>query len=330
MPEIDAVADGPQPDQRPPRKVSSKDRSGDDEDRHQYRGSPERGDEKASLVQEALGATQVCPQDRIEGESRHSEQEKNKALAHAEARQHPPLSAPSERGGEGGAEQDRLRSRVGPIVETGFAGAVSEEHRRLGCRGQHAQQREPEHGADSSEYRQHPHDEDGPEEIELLLDRQGPGVREGRRGPGRGEVVRSLCDEVPIGDVERRTEDVPAQGRIGPRWERQLRDEHHRHNQEEQTRQKPTRPPGPEVSEPDAPVALHFGQQQGGDQESGENEEGVDSEVATGQRADASVVREDARDSKGPHPIECGNVAEARVLSLSAFRMRTPTILLRG
>ena len=191
-------------------------------------------------------------------------------------------------------------------------------------------QRQPEHGADSSEYRQHPHDEDGPEEIELLLDRQGPGVREGRRGPGRGEVVRSLCDEVPIGDVERRTEDVPAEGRIGPRWERQLRDEHHRDDQEEQSRQKPTRPPGPEVSEPDAPAALHFGQQQGGDQESGENEEGVDSEIATGQPADASVVGEDARDSKGPHPIECGNVAEARVLALSAFSVRPPSSLLPG
>ena len=90
VPEIDAVADGTQPDQRPPRKVSPKDRSGDDEDRHQYRGRPERGDEKASLVQEALGAPQVCPQDGIEGESRHSEQEKGKALAHAEARRASP------------------------------------------------------------------------------------------------------------------------------------------------------------------------------------------------------------------------------------------------
>ncbi len=172
VPEIDAVADSPQPEQRPPRQVAPEDRAGDDEDRQHDRGRPERGDQETSFVEEVLGALQVCPQDGIEGESRHSDQEKDQALAHVEAREDPALSAPGERGGQGCTEQDRLRARIGPVVEAGFAGAVVEEHRHLGGRRQRAHQREPEHGADLSEDRQHAHDEQGPDEIELLLDGQ--------------------------------------------------------------------------------------------------------------------------------------------------------------
>ena len=59
----------------------------------------------------------------------------------------------------------------------------------------------------------------GPDQVELLLHRQGPQMSEGRRRTEPGEVRDVLEDQPPVAHVERRRHHVPARGSAAPiRW----------------------------------------------------------------------------------------------------------------
>ncbi len=99
---------------------------------------------------------------------------------------------------------------------------------------------------------QHSGEEERPDDVELLLDGERPGVLERGRHGGLREVAGARGDGVPIGEVEQGGDAVHGEVRDGAvRAHDDLLDGHRRHDTE-QGRQQPAGTPGPEAPEPDA------------------------------------------------------------------------------
>ena len=217
-------------------------------------------------------------------------------------------------GGEPGAEQDRRCARVGAEVRAAVVCARraerdrerTEANRPDDCNDEHAR------GKRESAQRQHdePKQEERPHQVELLLDRQAPGVVERRWRTEDRTVVVTVEDLAPVRDVPNRRKCVAADlvelaGLGDERRKRRNAGEH-----EEQRGQQTPRPASPERRELDRAGLLALGQQEAGDQETRENEEEVDAEVPAGQVP--SVKEDDRDDGSATRAVERRDMAQRR------------------
>ena len=164
------------------------------------------------------------------------------------------------------------------------------------------------------------HPEDGqqnerPDQVELLLDGERPGVLERRGVRHRREVVRVGGDEMPVRHVpERRqgvAEEVGGAQRLGEEGGRGTHDGEH----QEECRQEPAGPAPPERPQGDAPAALPFGQQERRDEVPGQNEEEIDAEVPADRPRRRSVEQDHTGDGERPDAVQGGEPAPGPGLS---------------
>ena len=153
------------------------------------------------------------------------------------------------------------------------------------------------------------HEDERPDEVELLLDRQAPQVAQQRRiGGVVGHVAEDLA---PVAEVEQRPRQVASHVASRRRRADDQRDggDHQQHHEE--GRQQPAGPPQPELSEVDPAVALALLDQQGRDEEAGHDEEDLDADPPAGHPAEAGVVAEHDQHRQGPQAVEARLVPEA-------------------
>ena len=161
------------------------------------------------------------------------------------------------------------------------------------------------------------HEQERPDEVELLLDRERPHVLERARDTVAREV-RARRDEVPVRDVEQRRRDVapqPVTDHCGGD-ERTPRD--HDPDQHQQGRQQPAQPARPEVEHVEPPVA-HPAEKQRGDQEPAEHEEDVDTKKARLRARQPKVERHHRRHREQAQAVE-------RVVAPGRFRDARPRL----
>ena len=225
---------------------------------------------------------------------------------------------------ERAAEQQRERAGVGAVVEPVGAGAVDRQHRTS---------RPPDAAAPAKASAktpapppaQHQQQQQRPHQVELLLDRDRPGVQQRRLRPEVIEVALAGNDEAPVGGVAQRRERVAAQRRARRHGGDEGSPGDHRRQQDRHRRQQPAGPAAPEAQQADPAGLAVLAQQQAGDQEAGKHEEDVDPEQAAGQPADAGVVAHDAQHGQRADPVERRNVLEpAATLAHRRARPRTP------
>ena len=160
-------------------------------------------------------------------------------------------------------------------------------------------------------HRQHQHQDERPEEVELLLDRERPHVLQQRRTARVLEVREVAEDEEPVLDVEQRGDDLAPQlvEHVGEEEDRVQRD-HEEHGEERG--QEPARAPVPEPLQADAVGLLEVGQQQARDQVAADHEEHVDAEEPAGDPLLVGVVEQHRDDGERAQAVERGDVAESR------------------
>ena len=214
--------------------------------------------------------------------------------------------------GQGDARQQPDGVGVGAVVDAGGVAAGVEEDPGQGDRAEGAGEDADQQPAAPEQL--HPGGEDErPEEVELLLDRERPEVAE-ERGPLEAlEVGLVGEDEVPVGEVGERGDRVAAQ-LVDPVRLDDRGDDHRHRDEDADRRQQPPRPPHPEAPQPHVAAAAELAQQQRGDQVAADHEEDVDAEEAARQPADAGVVEEDGEDRQRPQRVDPGEVGEAAVL----------------
>jgi len=204
--------------------------------------------------------------------------------------------------GEGDAEQEPERVRVGAVVDAGgvLAGRGQECHGEGGGDGQpggHAHA-----GPPRGQEREEEREEDGPEQVELLLHGERPEVGEQLRGRAR-EVGGSGRDLEPV-----RGEGEGARGLAADADQEVLPDEEtggdRGDDDEEQGRQEPACPALPEGRQVQAPPGGELTEEQGGDEEPGDHEEHVDSEETARQARRPEVEHEDGGDGEGAQAVE--------------------------
>ena len=155
------------------------------------------------------------------------------------------------------------------------------------------------------------HEDQRPEQVELLLHRQRPHVLEQRRAPRALEVREVAEDEEPVLDVEQRGDDLAPQLVEHVGEEQDGVDRHHEEHGEERG-EEAAGPPVPEPLQPDPAVLLPVGQQQARDQVAADHEEHVDAEEATRDPPLVGVVQQDGDDRDRAEAIERGDVPETR------------------
>jgi len=236
--------------------------------------------------------------------------------------------------GEGGAHEHRHRVRVGAEVHA----------RRVGLQRHALRDGEPGHperGDDGAAERGDEHDlaageaaacsepaqaaeDHRPQQVELLLDRERPQVRQHVAAADELEVRLLLAQRPPVADVERSAGEVAQEllGDVGRdrRHEDRGADEH-----EDERGEQAARAPDVEALEVDAAAHADLGQQQRGDEEAADDEEQVDAEEAAGQPLDAEVVDHDGGDRDRAQAVEPADArrrpGRARVL-VAAGRLR--------
>ena len=231
--------------------------------------------------------------------------------------QSPPATGPhGQADGQDRADEDVLAARVGSLVHAGHRGVVDVVPAHDGRRGQDPGHGRGQHrpelpgGAQSTTQVEQAEDHRRPHQVELLLDRQRPHVRQGRRLCRLGEVVRAAHDEVPVGHVEERRERVePERGEFA-RGGHEVGVRSDADQDQEEGRQQAARPAHPELPETDGEPPCPLAQQQRGDQEAGQDEEHVDAEEPARRERRPTVVQQHAEHGDGPDPVESRHVAE--------------------
>ena len=226
---------------------------------------------------------------------------------------------------QAGPDQDRLRMGVGAEVEAVDVGRIEEERHFEGggdraCDGddeEHAQRTPDLHDAEEHQW---------PDEIELLLDRERPGVDQRRRQPGHVEVVGAAQNEVPVGHVEEGGQCVTAQRRVGPGRDEDPVEDGDPDEHDEERRQQPPGSTGPEGAQFDgAPLApLH--DQQRGDEEPRQGEEAVEEEEPARRQVDAGVHAQDREHGHAPDPVERREIGQLRTLAGASGETRAATV----
>ena len=209
------------------------------------------------------------------------------------------------------AEQDGERAGVAAEVDAGrvFAGLVEADHpeQRSGREREH----DGEQCAAGDEAGERG-EEQGPEQVELLLDGEGPEVAQLRGAIEGLEVGDVADDQVPVGDVSDSGEHFAEVGE-------QLVAEHGdgveggdgKHERERG--QEAAGTAGPEGAEVHAVAALALADQQGGDQEAADDEEDINAEEAAGEPGFVGVEDDDGEHGEGADAVERGQVGHASV-----------------
>ena len=145
--------------------------------------------------------------------------------------------------------------------------------------------------------------EEGPHQIELLLDGQRPQVPEGRRRAELGEVGDVVEDVPPVAHVEDSRRQVAPQGhQLAPVEQRGPAHGHEQHDEE--GGQEPSRPTDPEMLQPDPAVAPVLGHQEIGDQVSREHEEDLHAEQPARRPPEVEVVGDHGQHGHGTDPVQ--------------------------
>ena len=203
---------------------------------------------------------------------------------------------------------------------TGRYRVVQDRHLDRGDRdtGEHADEQRL---AALAPHREHQHQDERPEQVELLLHRERPHVLQQRRATRALEVREVAEDEEPVLDVEQRGDHLAAElvEHVGEEEDRVQR--HHEEHGEER-REQSTGPAVPEPLEADAVGLLVVGQQQARDQVAADHEEDVDAEEPAGDPALVGVVEQHRDDRERAQAVERRDVAESRrgVLGRDSFR----------
>ena len=212
--------------------------------------------------------------------------------------------------GQRDADQQRGRPGVGPVEDAVRVHRV-EEDRHQQARGDRARDH-ADHDAPVTEPRHEEREGDGPEQVELLLDRQRPEVAE-QGGPGELlEVGLVAQDQVPVGHVGHRGQRLAAErGDLSEVEERA--GDHHHGDQHPDRRQQPPRAPQPERDEVDSPLLAELAEQQRGDQVAADDEEDVDPEEPAGKPPApvVEVVDEHGQHGDGTQAIQAGHVGQS-------------------
>ena len=171
-----------------------------------------------------------------------------------------------------------------------------------------------------------------PQQVPLLLDRERPRVLQGRRHREEIAVLVADSDGTPVRGVAQRRERVGAKlvELVSGRQHRGVGA--HRRDDHEHGGEQPPAPPQPEGAEVDRASAVPFREEQGGDQEAGEDEERVDAQEPALHPRDMSVVQQHCDDGERAHPVERGLVGEemgATLHSGANATRRTPLAGLR-
>jgi hypothetical protein len=143
-----------------------------------------------------------------------------------------------------------------------------------------------------------------PDEVELLLDRQGPEVLHGGSRVVGLQVVDRVRRELPVLDVQRARQDLLRRvGELGRGLDDPRRDP--RHGQDKHRgRDQPPGTPSPEVGQADLSRARVAAPQVAGDQVPGDDEEHVHPGEASRQRRGVQVVDHHHRDGDGPQSLD--------------------------
>ena len=128
--------------------------------------------------------------------------------------------------------------------------------------------------------RHQPHERQGEQQVELLLDGQRPQVDQRRGRSEQRAVVRAGCSQPPVGHVAERREHVAPEPGPGTDAPAGLED-HDRGQRHQGGGQQPAGPPLPEPGPRQPARAGPLVERQRGDEEPGQGEEGRHAEVAT-------------------------------------------------
>jgi hypothetical protein len=224
---------------------------------------------------------------------------------------------------ERGSDQELLRPRVGSVIDPrGIEGGVVEDSHEDRRDDREADDDRPQPGADPAGVRKLADEarpdqqQERPEDVELLLDRQRPQVVEGARRGELGEVRDVVEDQPPVVDVGDGAQELGSEiGRlVGPddRDPGHHDDEHH-----EQRRQQPPRPRQPERLQPDAALR-DLAEQDVGDQVAAQREEDAHTEQAAGRPTEVEVIGDHAEYGDRTQAVEARHVA--RLFAL--YRLR--------
>lgn len=160
--------------------------------------------------------------------------------------------------------------------------------------------------AATSDQPRRPDDQRRPQQIELLLDAEGPVVLERRRGSIRGEVVGAGGREPVVADVQRGGDPV-AQGdaclqrRQDQRGTDRGDDQHQRPGREQPSGARPA-----EAGHPDGAGGHHVVPQQPRDEKAGEDEEHVDPDEPTPQPGHTGVEQHHGQHRDGAQALDVG------------------------
>ena len=158
----------------------------------------------------------------------------------------------------------------------------------------------------------------GPQQVDLLLDRERPEVREGARRRGGVEVGDVPPGVVPVRDVGERCEPVGPDVVELPARHPAPRREGDPDERDEERREETAGPSQPEPSEVDAAAAsrvaprVELEDEQRRDEEAGQDEEQVDAEEPARQRVGAQVEDDDGRHRQPAQPVQAGHRPEVR------------------
>ena len=197
---------------------------------------------------------------------------------------------------------------VGPEVEPGEVGRRGVEDGHLEGRGQGPERGHHEQGLEAplvgAGQEQHGQDHQGPDQVELLLHGQGPGVGERGGGPGGHEVVAGRVDLPPVGVVEEGGQGILSEPGVEPGRLGEPDHEGHGHQHDEEGRQQSPGPAQPEGRELDPAPPGELGEQEAGDQVAGQDIEDVQAEEAPLEPPHPEVVAHDDEQGHRPQPVQ--------------------------
>ena len=213
-------------------------------------------------------------------------------------------------------DEQRERAGVGAVVDPGgvVAGVVQQRHLggRRGGQHQRGQRQRPEPADPAALPPPEPQAEPQqarPDQVELLLDRQGPQMAQRRRRAELGEVRGVLRDQPPVADVAERGGHGPAQGmQLAPVQRGPAGDGRQHH---EQGGQQPPCPAQPEVAHLDLAGGLPVPEQEIGDQVAAQGEEHPDAQQPARRPAEVDVERDHREHGQRPQTVQAGQVALA-------------------
>ena len=206
-------------------------------------------------------------------------------------------------------DEEPRRPGVGAEVGPRRVDRVGEDPHEDRGRQRGREHQEEQLGA--THHRQRAGHDQRPHQVELLLDREGPEVGQGRGPAHLLEVRRAADDQVPVGDVGQRREDLRLQVAELAAVEQGDEGDGDREQQPQGGEQASTAT-DPEVPEVDPSLAGLLADEQRRDQVAADHEEDLDAEEATLHPTEAGVVGDDREDGDRPDAVDAGQVAETR------------------